>query len=151
MQYRLNKPGVLQESFEGEDVIINLDTGIYFLLNPLGSVIFELLEKGTTNADILTCCSNYYGSMGEDQILEIDNLIQEIISEGIVVRREKDDEIDFTSLDTESIFAGRERTYQSPVLHKFTDMQELLLLDPVHEVDERGWPYAAKDLETHDT
>jgi hypothetical protein len=26
-------------------------------------------------------------------------------------------------------------------LQKFTDMQELLLLDPIHEVDERGWPH----------
>jgi hypothetical protein len=27
-----------------------------------------------------------------------------------------------------------------PVLNKYTDMQDLLLLDPIHEVDERGWP-----------
>ena len=28
-------------------------------------------------------------------------------------------------------------------LGKYTDMQELLLLDPVHEVDEAGWPNRA--------
>jgi hypothetical protein len=26
------------------------------------------------------------------------------------------------------------------MLQKFTDMQDLLLLDPIHEVDESGWP-----------
>jgi hypothetical protein len=25
-------------------------------------------------------------------------------------------------------------------LHKYTDMEELLLLDPIHDVDETGWP-----------
>jgi hypothetical protein len=33
--------------------------------------------------------------------------------------------------------------YQEPKLGKYTDMQELLLLDPVHEVDEAGWPNKA--------
>ena len=32
------------------------------------------------------------------------------------------------------------RLVREPRLDKYTDMQELLLLDPIHEVDERGWP-----------
>jgi len=27
-----------------------------------------------------------------------------------------------------------------PVLERYTDMQELLLIDPIHDVDETGWP-----------
>jgi hypothetical protein len=30
----------------------------------------------------------------------------------------------------------------APVLEKYTDMQELLLLDPIHDVEEAGWPKA---------
>jgi hypothetical protein len=30
--------------------------------------------------------------------------------------------------------------YEAPALHKYNDMQDLLLLDPVHDVDETGWP-----------
>jgi hypothetical protein len=26
------------------------------------------------------------------------------------------------------------------VLERYTDMQELLLLDPIHDVDQTGWP-----------
>jgi hypothetical protein len=29
------------------------------------------------------------------------------------------------------------------VLQKYTDMADLLLLDPIHEVDEQGWPQPA--------
>lgn len=33
-------------------------------------------------------------------------------------------------------------TFRVPVLQKFTDMQELILLDPVHEIQEdRGQPH----------
>ena len=28
-----------------------------------------------------------------------------------------------------------------PVLQKFTDMQDILLLDPIHEANDMGWPY----------
>ena len=30
--------------------------------------------------------------------------------------------------------------FVAPQLHKYTDMQELLLLDPIHDVDQEGWP-----------
>jgi hypothetical protein len=33
--------------------------------------------------------------------------------------------------------------YEAPKLSAYTDMQELLLLDPIHEVDESGWPNSA--------
>ena len=35
------------------------------------------------------------------------------------------------------------KPFVPPVLHKYTDMQELLLIDPIHEVDETGWPNIA--------
>ena len=34
------------------------------------------------------------------------------------------------------------RPFQPPVLQKFRDMQDLLLMDPIHDVDEAGWPVA---------
>ncbi len=37
------------------------------------------------------------------------------------------------------------RTYATPTLSKYTDMEELLLLDPIHEVDAQGWPIARDD------
>ena len=30
--------------------------------------------------------------------------------------------------------------YRTPVLSIYTDMQDLLLLDPIHDVDQAGWP-----------
>jgi len=31
--------------------------------------------------------------------------------------------------------------YTKPVLNVFTDMQEVIALDPVHDVSEKGWPH----------
>ena len=35
--------------------------------------------------------------------------------------------------------------YEPPQLMKYTDMQELILLDPIHDVDEKGWPHTKPD------
>jgi hypothetical protein len=33
--------------------------------------------------------------------------------------------------------------FHAPVLQVYSDMQDLLLLDPIHEVDATGWPMPA--------
>jgi len=36
-------------------------------------------------------------------------------------------------------------TFEPPAIEIFTGMEPLLLPDPLHEVDERGWPYRRSD------
>ena len=62
-------------------------------------------------------------------------LVDELVREGILVSA---DEPGPAVLAPQNGTAARR--YEAPALAKFTDMQELLLLDPVHEVDEAGWP-----------
>lgn len=35
--------------------------------------------------------------------------------------------------------------FEEPIFHKYTDMEDLLLLDPIHDVDETGWPKPHQD------
>lgn len=47
------------------------------------------------------------------------------------------------ALVAEGLVAGPNalvRSSDRPVFVKYTDMEELLLADPIHEVDDRGWP-----------
>ena len=38
---------------------------------------------------------------------------------------------------------GERVPFVAPSFTTFTDMQDIILLDPVHEVDTRGWPHAS--------
>jgi hypothetical protein len=49
------------------------------------------------------------------------------------------------SKSPQPISTGEKLKFVSPVLEKFSDLQELLLLDPIHEVDEEGWPHKAEE------
>jgi hypothetical protein len=35
--------------------------------------------------------------------------------------------------------------YKPPAIERFDDLEELLVLDPIHEVDEAGWPATPVD------
>jgi hypothetical protein len=45
---------------------------------------------------------------------------------------------------TSDSFANLE-TIHDPKIDKYTDMQEMLLADPVHDVDTAGWPNLKKE------
>jgi hypothetical protein len=44
-----------------------------------------------------------------------------------------------------AVSTGARRSYAPPDVHKYDDLEELLRLDPVHDVDEVGWPVPRRD------
>ena len=63
---------------------------------------------------------------------EIEALIEQLVRVG-----ESDAPL---SVDAYKLLSAK---YESPQLEQYSDMSELLLLDPIHEVDEQGWPKRA--------
>lgn len=67
-------------------------------------------------------------------------LIDELLGEDLVVEG-------FATADRRPTAAPELRPvlapFVPPVLRKYTDMQEFMLVDPLHDVDEQaGWPHA---------
>jgi hypothetical protein len=48
-------------------------------------------------------------------------------------------------LHTEDSLVDIEKADFSEVAQKFTDMEEMLMGDPIHEVDSQGWPALKKE------
>jgi len=46
-------PGQVSSTVEGEAVILNVETGIYYGLNPVGAWVWESLQTPTTVAQLL--------------------------------------------------------------------------------------------------
>ncbi len=116
--------------------MVNLETGSYYSLNPVGTWIWSALERGSATADIAASlaerCSVDAAAAGTDVRTFVDRLVEQ----ELIVPREDDAPPAQPSQDA----ASGPTPYEPPALHHYTDMQELLLLDPVHEVDAAGWP-----------
>lgn len=137
--YKVNTPHVVHEVFaDDEAAIINLKTGNYFSLNPMASEIWVQIEKGNT---IETVAELLFHTYEADEAI-IDETLQSFISileeEDLIVENNNGK---VQNLPLEKKDSLIKRPFTMPLIEKFADMQELLLLDPIHEVEDTGFPY----------
>ncbi|MBA7565521.1 hypothetical protein ES708_07205 [subsurface metagenome] len=142
MRYRINSPKIIYETIDNEVVIIDFDTGNYYGMNNLGSIIWQFIESGYTANEIVGAIINQYQSSREVVMKTVDKFLCELEQEGLITpeRTEKSGATNGleSCVDVHTVTAPC--SFEAPILRKYTDMQELLLLDPIHEVDEAGWP-----------
>ena len=120
------RPDVIDEEFEGESVLVNLQTGCYFALNPAATEIWSLLQDGRTAESVAA-------SRGAD-VAQTVAFIAELVENHLVEEAPTDS----------GMVESAPGSSELPALQRFTDMQDLLLLDPIHDIDlgGDGWPVA---------
>jgi hypothetical protein len=138
MRYRVNRPQVINETIDGEAIMINLATGSYYSLDRVGGDVWTLLEASLPVEQIVVELRRRYDGDEGDIRRGVDDLVQRLAEEELVVPCGSSDAV--RAMAPEPAPTGR-APFRAPRLEKFTDMQDLILLDPVHEVDARGWPH----------
>lgn len=135
--YQINIGKVAHETIDGETIIINFDSGAYYSTDQLGMEIWELMKPGASLAGLTGAVLGRYTGNHAQIEADLQNFITEMVTEGLVVVTDPAHPVE-TSRPVET--AAPATPFQPPVLHKYTDMQDLLLLDPIHDVDAQGWP-----------
>jgi hypothetical protein len=138
-RFRINTPTVTHETIDGEAVIINLDSGNYYSLVEVGSFIWGLIENGASASEVQHLVLQGYDGNATDVDRSVQELLAQLQQENLIVPLDGAEA--FESDQVLSSNNGHKKpSFNPPVLHKYSDMQELLLLDPIHDVDEAGWP-----------
>lgn len=130
-------PKVINKEFDDELVLANYDNGIYYSLADSGAKIWLALKAGASEENIIAEFGRKFSSTATIET-NIRDFIGNLLAEGLIVPAEKGEEKQKPSLD------GLQ-SFQPPILERFDDLKELLLLDPVHDVDDAGWPVKAED------
>lgn len=131
--FKINAPDVVSETIDGETVIINLYKGLYYNLNPIGSFIWTLVEAGVPKDEILQSLKQNYSHLNDEDEAGVAQLFDRLLAEELIVEAEP------TAPATTPVLPAP-ASFEAPVLFKYADMQDLLALDPIHDVDETGWP-----------
>jgi hypothetical protein len=140
MNFTVNK-NIAHEIIDGEAVIINFDNGNYYSLNKTGAEIWDFIEKQATLMEIVEDLAGRYGGSNAEIEKNILPLLADLEKEALItIERESKSESLKQVTRTEIESKTGQPGFEVPALNKYTDMQELLLLDPIHEVDESGWP-----------
>ncbi|HKY63449.1 MAG TPA: PqqD family protein [bacterium] len=135
-EYQVNAPKVISETIDGETIIINLESGNYFSLNASGGTLWQGLAGKASRAAIVENLCRLYNLKIKDAQSDVEEFFSRLLQENLIVGREGHG----PGAGAESPSRSDSRPYEKPTLLKYEDMQDLLLLDPIHDVDEAGWP-----------
>ncbi len=136
---RVASEQITSEILDGEVMIVNLETGSYYSMTGPGTEIWQCLQLGSAPEQILGVLSENYSVSAEQIEASLKKILDQLLEEKLI----KDSEHPQGSADLDQVRHGAtNKIFSEPTLNKYTDMQELLLLDPIHDVDEAGWPLA---------
>ena len=128
--YSLNSR-IAADIFDGEYVIANLDTGLYYSLQGLAVSLVGKLPFTNIEEQINVLAAHYTLNSTEVRA-DLELIWKQLIAEEIVK-------------ETPAIVLPNTNAFVFPALfvpsslNRYADMQDLLLLDPIHDVDEDGW------------
>jgi len=139
-QFSIRSQQVINETLDNETIIINLETGVYYSLNPLGTLVWKAINSKLSFELI---CKQLKEKYPEEVNFEgvVEKYITFLELEQLI---EKTDSSEPNLQEYELILKSELSPYAPPAIEKYEDMQEMLLADPIHEVEEDGWPKLKK-------
>jgi hypothetical protein len=132
---KVNEPDVVYQVFPDEVVIINLRLGTYYSLDKIGADIFGMIAAGGSLHEVERLIAARWSDVPPKFVPDF---MRHLFRQGILTNVEPE-----VSTAAEAYPARELQPYEEPLLNTYDDMQALLLLDPVHDVDEQGWPNKA--------
>lgn len=139
-RYRISNPRIIHEIMDSEGVVINLDTGTYYSLDEAGAHIWRGIEVAAPVGIIADDLARRYDAT-RDHILDvITRLIDAAGAEGLIAEADPHEAAAAGDPTHDMPHDGTKPPLEFCVLQRFADMEELLVLDPIHEVEAAGWP-----------
>lgn len=138
-------PHVAWEAFDGEVIIVNLNIGLYHALNESAGFIWSKIADGTAFEAIFEEVAREYDVSEDVARSMVEVVIAEIESVELAdVIRPTPDRVALPVTKEQPTTAS----FVWPAIETYRDMRQALVLDPIHEVDESGWPNPKPELLT---
>jgi len=109
---------------DGEAVIINLSTGVYYSLTGAGVDAWTWIDQGHSLGAVGEALTSRYDVSLEQAISDARQLAEQMLAEQLVSIAERAAPAGIPPA------AGDKLPYQTPVLEAYRDMEDLLALDP---------------------
>ncbi len=133
--FEISAPDVVAEDFGTEIVVLNLSNGKYFSLTGVAANLWNDITQGHRPQDIL----GHLDSAQSKNTQAVQDFVLDLIREELI--RSVPTETAPAPLSTATTIASFNNSVEPPKLEAFDDMAELILSDPIHDVDEDvGWP-----------
>lgn len=144
-RYRIQEPDVIHQMFDGEGVVVDLRNGSYYSLSEVGGVAWLAFNgAGSTLEQISRRIAKAYEASFDDVRADLEHFTQLLLDRDLILADNRP--LASNATPDFEVMAATGARYLPPTLKLYNDLQDLLLLDPVHEVDAAmGWPKEAPE------
>ena len=133
--FKINEPDVIHQAFDDEVVVVDLRSGAYFGLSDSATRAWQMVgPEGVSTAGLAAAMRSIWPASAAAIDADVCQFVDQLLVHDLIVP------IAACPAPLPA-HEGLVPAYGPPVLQKHSDLQELFLLDPVHEVDPgAGWP-----------
>ncbi len=131
--YRIDRPSIVSETIDGEAVILDLRLGAYYSIRGTGVVVWTGFDAGLSLDEIAALLQSGH-KQAFDAPAATAAFVTQLLEHRLIVEGVEPETAPQPAYVAEADFVA-------PSIERYSDMEDLLLLDPIHDVQtETGWP-----------
>jgi hypothetical protein len=136
-RYRANTPRFVDETVDGEALIMDMVTGSYYTCLDSSTMAWEALKNGRALDEVSALLSSAYPISVEEAQRDVEQFVSDLLHEEMLVARDDAPDASEPTLGN----GTSPGNYQTLRFERYMDLADLILLDPVHDVSDAGWPH----------
>jgi hypothetical protein len=129
-------PEVAHDTIDDESVIVDLDTGTYYSLRGAAAQVWMWAAAGASVESLVDTAIRSYTAPADEVGSSVRDVLAQLLEASLLV---------VTDAPPQPVDPLGGASFVAPSFEAFRDLEELLTLDPIHDVDATGWPNAATE------
>lgn len=122
--YRSSGDRLASTVIDGDAVLVNLATGVYYSLDGAAGTVWQMIENGRTVGEIAERLAALYDTTRARALSDVESLVLRLLEQDLIVEATPSEPAAPEPLP------DRRSPYRTPTLEMYTDMSDLLALDP---------------------
>ncbi len=130
-------PLLISQQFDSEVVLANYQNGVYYNLDGSAAQIWLGLKVNRTVEEIGSALAAATGGDVTSITHQVKTFVDSMLAEGLIANGAADARGETAIGTWAPALSG---AFVAPEFQRFDNLRELLLMDPVHDAGEEGWP-----------
>jgi hypothetical protein len=147
-RYRQRGAPIIHDTIDNETIAINQLSGTYYSLEGAAAVAWQMLRDGASVPDIAWRLESMYDVQSGPLQDSVAAFVRELLAEELIVEAAHglDGAAGGNGLGPAAADLPADATdgprppFAGLRLQRYNDLEVMLLADPIHEVDDTGWP-----------
>jgi len=138
-RFAVDPSNISHERLQDEVIIINVGSGAYFSGTGPTADMWTLVSQGATLDEAAGVLARTYSADEATVRQDLGGCVEHLLALGILSPAEG-------TVQAAAVLALPDLPrgeWAAPKFEEYSDMWDLLKYDPIHDVNETGWPYAA--------